>query len=101
VARYGGRGPGSLYLGEVVGSNGKFTAYVMRFVGGVWTRLAFKALTGGTGTLRFTVKGKHLQLLWDGTVVCDVTDGAISGPGLAGLRDGPGALAGAFSVTVP
>jgi hypothetical protein len=96
VARYGGAG--SMYLGEVIGGGGKFNAYVLRYVGGKWTVLKSKALTSGTGTLLFTVHGKHLQLSWDGVVVCDVTDGAISGPGLAGLRDGPGALVSAFSV---
>jgi hypothetical protein len=97
VARYSGTGDGNMYLGEVVGTNGHFTAYIMRHVGATWTVLKSRALSGGTGTLLFTVKGSHLQLSWNGVVVCDVTDAAIAGPGLAGVRGSAGALYSGFS----
>jgi hypothetical protein len=99
VARYSGPGDSNLYVGEVVGSNGKFTAYILRNVGGTWKQLSSKSLGSGTGLLLFTVKGKHLQLSFNGQVVGDVTDSAITGAGMTGLRSGQGALDAGFSAS--
>jgi hypothetical protein len=101
VARYGAGGAGNMYLGEVVGNNGAFTAYVLRYVRGTWTVLSSKALTGGSGPLLFTVKGSHLTLSLNGVVECDLTDSALTAAGLAGLRAYHGALLSNFSVVAP
>jgi uncharacterized protein YkwD len=97
MARYSGSGDGNMYLGVVTGSNGSFAASIYRHVGATWTLLSSRALTGGTGLLRFVVKGSRLQLSWNGVLVCDVSDGAIATAGLVGLRASQGALYSNFS----
>jgi hypothetical protein len=104
VSRYSAS---SSYVGEVVGVNGVFRAYLLRYTAaGGWVELKQAAVSGGTGTLRLTIEGDRLQLFFNDLVnpVCDRTDagaGAITGPGLAGLRAGPGALFANFSAAAP
>jgi titin len=106
TARYSGPGDGSMYLGQVVGVNGQFIAYIERNVGGVWKVLSSVALPRPSGPslsglLQFTVQGNRLRLWFAGQPVGDVMDSAISAPGLAGLRGGPGAPFSDFSASAP
>jgi hypothetical protein len=111
VARYSGTGDASMYVGEVVGKNGVFTAYILRHVGSTWAQMSSSEVSRGTalaGTLRFVVKNSNsqvlLQLFFNGTLVADASDSdpsALTAPGLVGLRAGTGATYGAFSVAAP
>jgi hypothetical protein len=100
VARYTGPGDNSLYAAQVVGSGGRFVAVIYRNVKGVWTLLSSRTITGGTGLLRFEVTGNHLKLFFNGLTVGDVTDNAITGPGLTGIRGTGGALYDNFGVSL-
>jgi hypothetical protein len=57
-----------------------------------------------SGLLQFTVQGNRLRLWFAGRPVGDVMDSAdsvLSGPGLAGLRGGPGAVFSDFLASAP
>jgi uncharacterized protein YkwD len=99
VARYSAAGGGSMYMAQVSETQGHFTAAIWRRVRGTNTRLTVKALTSGTGVLRFVLQGKHLQLYFNGQLVCDVADSSITAAGLTGLNGQSGALFSAFSVS--
>jgi uncharacterized protein YkwD len=101
TARYSGAGGGSMYLGMASGGNGHFAASIYRKTGTTWTLLSSRALTRGTGLLRFVVKGSRLQLFWSGVLVCDVNDTVLATAGLAGLAATQGALYANFTASAP
>jgi hypothetical protein len=111
VARYGGPGASNYYLGEIVGSNGTFTAYIFRNQNGVfpqlgsasdgvYTQLGSASVGSGTGTLLFQVVGTSLKLSLNSTVLVSVTDSALT-TGTTGIFGGGGASLDNFSATSP
>jgi hypothetical protein len=87
-----------MYVGQIEGNNGVFTASIRRNINGKWTVLKSAQVASGTGLLRFEVVGSALTLTLDGNTVVTTTDIAISGTGLAGVRLGSGNSVDDFSV---
>ncbi len=98
VARYAGAGRDvNLYLGWVTAASGRYTAAIYRDVGGAWALLASKAVTTGTGTLRFVAYGTSLQLFLNGALVASAFDAALAS-GSVGVRASGGASLDGFRV---
>jgi hypothetical protein len=74
------------YWGAVVGNMGSFTAQIWRNVNGVVKLLSSQKLKSGSGTLRFVVSGKSLQLFFNGALVGQASDSSLKMAGLVGVR---------------
>ena len=92
VARYTGPGDSNMYLGQLVGTNGSFSAAISRNVAGAWTILTQAPVATGTGTLCLEVLGNSLNLYLNGALVASALDNLMQGPGLAGMRAGAASL---------
>ncbi|MCH8046090.1 MAG: hypothetical protein IID44_20445 [Planctomycetes bacterium] len=82
---------GEMYVGTLVGRNGRFTAEIWRRHDGRWTNLAYEALSTGSGRLQFIAQGSSLRLLLDGQQVAQADDDVLSEAGHLGLRASGGA----------
>ena len=99
VARYAGSGDQNMYVGQLVGSGGSFTAKISKNVSGTWTDLASAAVSGTiTGTLRFEVQGSELRLFFNDAFLIAATDTAITAAGKVGVRTNSGVSADNFAV---
>jgi hypothetical protein len=79
----------SYYLARLVRRKGMVYAEILRVVDGQAQRLGQRVALGDhqrNRTLRFELVGNELRLLINGKVKVSVTDDAIAGPGLVGLR---------------
>jgi hypothetical protein len=101
VARYAGPGLTNFDLGEIVGSNGSFTAYIFRNLGGAFTQLASRPVTTGTGVLAFEALGASLQLVLNGQQVAYAYDNSSLGAGTTGMYASVGAPLADFSTDIP
>lgn len=91
VARWAGSGDQNMYVGQLVGNAGSFTAKISKNVSGTWTDLKTVGLSGtATGTLRFEVQGDQLRLFWNDVLLLSVTDTSITAAGKAGIRTNAG-----------
>jgi len=86
VARYGGPGDSSMYLGRLVKRPAGYAAQIWASDHGVWRLLGMRAAPGGSGLLQFNVVGNHLTLLGNGRVLLDIRDNSITRPGSVGVR---------------
>jgi hypothetical protein len=106
VARYGGPGNSSFYLGQLRGlGDGQFQAAIFSNIGGTFNTLAIGSTVGsGTGTLEFEVVGSSLKLILNNQLVAYAQDGSITAPGSVGMRLGQGVTLGNFNasaITLP
>ena len=67
-------------------------------VNGMATRIGMHALSGTTGTLQLVVSGTTLQVLFNNSLVINLTDSTITGPGTVGLYSGGGSTFGTYTV---
>jgi len=86
VARYGGPGDGSMYLGRLVKRPAGYAAQIWANDHGVWRLLGMRAAPGGSGLLRFDVVGDRLTLHCNGSVLLDIRNNSIRRPGSVGVR---------------
>jgi hypothetical protein len=84
VARYSGTGDQNMYWAGVVGVNGSYSLNL--YVNGPWTLLASTAVSTGSGTIKFAVKGTSLSVIF-GDKGLTATDGQLT-TGTIGLRGG-------------
>jgi hypothetical protein len=98
--------PGSFYLGTVTHIGNGFSANVFRLVNGLVARLAHvvlpETLFTGSGTLTFEAVGTSLRLILIApgalpTLVAQVEDRRLTGPGTVGIRASVGARFGSFT----
>ncbi len=86
VVRHTGTGEGTCYRAELVNTGGVITAVIVRVVRGRATTLAAVPWSATNATLELDVIGDSLTLILNGTRMASVTDTAVTGPGLAGVR---------------
>lgn len=86
VARYGGPGDSSMYLGRLVKRPAGYAAQIWASDHGVWRLLGMRAAPGGSGLLRFDVVGDRLTLHLNGSVLLDIRNNSITRPGSVGVR---------------
>ncbi len=86
VARYGGPGDSSMYLGRLVKRPAGYAAQIWVSDRGVWRLLGMRAAPGGSGLLQFDVVGNRLTLHCNGRVLLDIRNNSITRPGSVGLR---------------
>jgi uncharacterized protein YkwD len=97
VARYSPSGGGSYYLGQVVATQGAYTAWIWRVANGQRTNLASVPVTRGSGTLRFQVVGSSLKLFVNGQMVAFAFDSTLTS-GTPGIQVTTGAQLSHFEV---
>ena len=85
VARHGGAGGDTLYLGRIVNRLGGPVAQIWVRETGTWRLLGRQSVTLRTGVLEFAVTGSRLSLRWNGRVAVEVRDATITAAGSAGV----------------
>ena len=86
VARYGGPGDTSMYLGRMIKRPTGFVGQIWRNVDGVWKLIAARATSSGSGRMQFDVVGSSLTLSLNGRVLVRAQDSTITRPGTVGVR---------------
>jgi hypothetical protein len=65
----------------------------------VATQIGSATTSGTTGTLQLVVTNTHLQVFFGGSLLIDVMNSAIAGPGTVGLISVGGSAFGVYSVS--
>jgi hypothetical protein len=101
VARYAGPQVHSMYVGQVVGGRGTYTASLLRNVRGVWTTLFTHTYTGAVtdAALEFDVVASSLRLFFNGGLIAYANDRAVTAAGAVGMRSSTGAVFQNFSAS--
>lgn len=85
MARYGGPGDSTMYVGSLVQDAAGFSGKIWRNLSGRWRLLAQAAAPAGAGSLQFDAIGNVLTLSLDGRTLATASDSAIAA-GSVGLR---------------
>jgi len=86
VARYGGPGDATMYLGQLARLPSGYFAQIWSNVDGQWRLLGMRPAQRGSGLMQFNVVGNRLTLSLDGRLLVDLHDNAITRAGSVGVR---------------
>lgn len=93
LARYTGPGDENGYLARLYRSAAaSYFVQLWRNIGSGWEFVDQNSVGSGAGTLRFSLTGTTLEVFFNNVLQVNVTDSAIAGPGLIGIRHAGGSL---------